>query len=199
MIEVNPVFNVPDQIKTIIEKYFRPGSVSYIFYYTHCIRVTQLALKIAKNNLEKNLDVDYLVKGAMLHDIGIVKTDSPEIGCFGKYPYIAHTYLGKEIVEQEGLPEIAPICERHIGVGLTKKDIIESNLPLPARDMVPVSLEEKLICYADKFYSKSKNHLTIPKPLKKIRKKLLKYGENKVKIFDDFTELFGIEGIFQSP
>jgi hypothetical protein len=30
-------------------------------------------------------------------------------------------------------------------------------LPLPARDMFPLSVEERLICYADKFFSKTDN------------------------------------------
>jgi len=137
------------------------------------------------------LTKDYLINAGMLHDIGIVKTNAPDIGCFGDLPYITHTYLGRKILEQNGFENIAPICERHIGVGLSKTDIISSGFPLPHRDMLPVSLEEKLICYADKFYSKSDKHLTTPKSMDKIRKKTKKYGDDKAAKFEELIELFG--------
>ncbi len=101
------------------------------------------------------------------------------------------------ILEEEGLPEIAPICERHLGTGLTVNDIVDSNFPLPHRDMTPKTLEEKLICYADKFYSKSDKHLTVAKTPEKIRKKILKYGEDKLKTFEEFVDLFGIDYIYK--
>jgi uncharacterized protein len=45
--------------------------------------------------------------------------------------------------------------ERHVGVGISRQEIRDRNLPLPLRDMLPASLEEIIICYADKFFSKS--------------------------------------------
>jgi uncharacterized protein len=63
--------------------------------------------------------------------------------------------------------------------------------------MIPITLEEKLICYADKFYSKSDKYLIIPKSPEKIRKKILKYGEEKLKKFEEFVNLFGIDYIYQ--
>jgi ribosomal 50S subunit-associated protein YjgA (DUF615 family) len=50
-----------------------------------------------------------------------------------------------------------------------------------------------IICYADKFYSKSEKHLTIPRSLEKIRKKILKYGDDKLQKFEELVELFGID------
>ena len=46
-------------------------------------------------------------------------------------------------------------AKRHTGAGLTKKEIIEQELPLPQQDFLPETTEEKLICYADKFFSKT--------------------------------------------
>jgi uncharacterized protein len=138
------------------------------------------------------MDRDIVIAGGMLHDIGIIHTNAPEIDCHGPFPYIAHTYLGREMLEKEGYPEIAPMCERHVGVGLSKEDIVQSNFPLPQRDMLPISLEEKLICFADKFYSKSPKHLTEPKSPDKIRKKVLKYGKDKAERFEELLRLFGI-------
>jgi len=42
----------------------------------------------------------------------------------------------------EGYPKHGLVCERHTGTGITLEMIIKNNLPLPHRDMVPVSMEE---------------------------------------------------------
>ena len=62
---------------------------------------------------------------------------------------------------KRGYPQHARVCERHTGAGLTKREIIEQELPLPQQDFLPETTEEKLICYADKFFSKT--HLDIEK------------------------------------
>ena len=66
--------------------------------------------------------------------------------------------------------------------------IINNNYPLPHRDLLPVSIEEKLICYADKFYSKT--HLEKEKSVEKARKSLERYGEEGVRRFDNWCEQF---------
>lgn len=184
-------FEIPKKVHDLILKYYPKESIAYYYYYTHCLKVTELALKIAKKKSKLILNTDYLIKAGMLHDIGIVKTNAPEIGCFGDLPYISHTYQGRKILEENGFDSVAPICERHLGVGLSKKDIISSKFPLPHRDMLPIFLEEKLICYADKFYSKNDRHLTTPKPMDKIRKKIRKYGPDKTEKFEALIDLFG--------
>jgi uncharacterized protein len=188
---IQPAFSIPDKVKKIILDHYPENSIAYSYYFTHCLKVTELALKIIEINPHLNIDKEFVINGAMLHDIGVVKTNAPEIGCFGQYPYIAHTYLGREMLEQEGLFEIALVCERHIGLGLSKEDIINGGFPLPHRDMIPISLEEKLICFADKFYSKSEKHLIIPRSPDKIRKKITKYGDDKIRKFDELVNLFG--------
>ena len=64
----------------------------------------------------------------------------------------------------------------------------EQKLPLPHREMVPVSLEEQLVCFADKFYSKT--HLDREKTVEKARKSIAKYGEDGVERFDRWCKLF---------
>jgi uncharacterized protein len=59
------------------------------------------------------------------------------------------------MLRREGLERHARVCERHTGTGLTIHDITTQNLPLPHIDLVPETIEEQIICYADKFYSKS--------------------------------------------
>lgn len=190
---IKPNFKVPDDVKDVIKKYYKKKSTARYYFFTHVVKVTELALLIADLNPHLKIDRNILIRGAMLHDIGIIKTNAPEIGCEGKHPYICHTYLGREMLEKAGMEDIAPFCERHIGVGLTKKDIKKSGFPLPARDMIPITIEEKLVCYADKFYSKSENHLLDAKPIDKVNKKISKYGLDKITEFRKLIVMFGIE------
>lgn len=180
----------------IIEKYYKKDSMAYKFLYEHSQSVAQLAVRIANQNPDLCPDIEMVRTAAMLHDIGIYMTNAPEIGCFGEHPYLAHGYLGRELLEKEGLHEIAPVCERHVGVGLTLEDIKNNKLPLPQRDMTPQTIEEKIVCYADKFYSKSDKYLKTPRPLDKTRKKVAKYGPEKIAVFEDLIKLFGSDYIF---
>jgi uncharacterized protein len=184
------------RIIEIIEKYYPPGSMGYDIYLPHCQAVTELALRIARMHPQLHADIEVVEFGGMLHDIGILYTDATEIGCFGDLPYIAHGFIGRELLEKEGLPVIAPVCERHIGVGISVDDIEKYDLPLPRRDMTPQTIEEKIICYADKFYSKSASNLLLPKPMDKVKKSISKYGEEKWKIFEEMMKMFGIDLIY---
>ena len=178
--------------RKIILKYYPKDTKRYKYYYTHVKAVTRLALRIAKDHPQYNPDLEYIEYASMLHDIGIFMTDAPEIGCTGKLPYICHGYLGRELLEKEGLEHIAPICERHIGVGITIEEIEARGLPIPKRDMTPQTIEEKIVCYADKFYSKSADDLNKPKSIEKIRRKMEKLGPEKLERFNQFVELFGV-------
>ena len=175
----------------LICKYYPEDKRVHKIYLNHCIRVTELALLLAELNPKLDISRKIVIRGGMLHDIGIMETNAPDIGCFGDLPYVAHTYKGREILEKEGFEKIAKICERHIGVGLSLEDIIKGNLPLPHRDMLPITLEEKLICYADKFYSKSNRHLFTAKPMDKVKAKIKRYGDDKYERFKSYKKLFG--------
>ena len=175
----------------ILTKYYSPDSKSYHFLIHHSMMVAEKALKIAQNVKGLGPDMDFIREASILHDIGIFLTDEPGIGCQGDKPYICHGYLGREILEKEGLPLHALVCERHVGVGLTIQDIEENNLPIPIRDMMPVSLEEKIICLADKFFSKDSEFLLKEKPLGHVRKTISKFGDEKLGRFDEWLRLFG--------
>jgi hypothetical protein len=79
-----------------------------------------------------------------------------------------------------------------LGVGITLEDIEEKELPLPKRDMIPLSVEEQIICFADKFFSKDSDFLLKEKLLERVRTYISKFGEDNVKKFDERVELFGI-------
>ncbi len=140
----------------IIEKYYPPGSRAYDILMDHSRVVTEKSLDIAVRLPHLNPDLEFIQTAAMLHDIGIFLTRSESIGCYGKEPYVCHGYLGRELLDELGLPpEYGLVSERHTGAGITRENILLNNLPLPKRDMVPISIEEKIICVADKYHSKN--------------------------------------------
>ena len=95
-------------------------------------------------------------------------------------------------IEPERLKQIARICERHTGAGLTKQDIVEQNLPItPPRDLVPETLEEKLVCLADKFYSKSGDP-SKEKDLERVKRSMMKFGADSTARFEELCCLFSV-------
>lgn len=154
----------------------------------HSRSVAQKALQIARRHPELNLDTVFLEEAAMLHDIGIFLTHAPGIQCFGADPYICHGYLGADLVRRAGFPQHALVCERHTGAGLSLKEIEAQQLPLPHREMLPVSLEEQVICFADKFFSKT--HLGNEKSVESARKSIARYGDDGLQRFNNWCELF---------
>jgi len=153
--------------------------------------VAGLALRVSRLLGLAEEECRFVEEAALLHDIGVCRIRAPKLGLEGGLPYIMHGIIGREILEQEGLPRHALVCERHIGVGLTVEDIIRQGLPLPQRDMTPLSLPEQIICFADLFYSKSPGKITHQKSPDKVRSKLAGFGGDKVRIFDHWMELFG--------
>lgn len=174
----------------IIEKYYAPHPDAKRFLIAHAEMVTKKALSIASRLPQMNLDVRFIEEASMLHDIGIFLTNAPDLGCHGDKPYICHGYLGRELLEKEGLPRHAIVCETHVGVGLTIEDIKKNRFPLPLRDMTPKTIEEKIIGYADKFFSKSKDPLK-EKPLDFVRRQIAAFGPEKLAVFDEWVRMFG--------
>jgi uncharacterized protein len=106
----------------------------------HCKAVSDLAVKFAKACKNKGLKVDVnLVEiGALLHDIGRSKTHD-----------VTHAIVGVKIAKSLNLPEpIVSIIECHIGGGIDADEA--KKLGLPVKNYFPVTLEEKLVAYADK-------------------------------------------------
>ncbi len=172
----------------LIKKYYEEGSALLDLLLTHSEMVAGKALAVAE---AARLDVDrnFVKEAAMLHDIGIFQCDAPGIYCHGHEPYIRHGVIGAALMRQEGLESIARVCERHTGSGLTAKEIAETGLPLPHNDFLPETLEEKLICYADKFYSKSGNPRE-EKSLERVRRSMSKFGAEALERFDSLHALF---------
>jgi len=174
----------------IIEKYYTRETVAYNFLVQHSKMVTRKAIELADRVKHLNPDINFIKEAAMLHDIGIFLTNAPQLGCHGNKPYICHGYLGREILEKEGYPRHAIVCETHVGIGLSIADIEKNNFPIPKRDMMPKTIEEQIICFADKFFSKDNDPLK-EKPIQKIREFIGKFGEDKLRQFDEWVRIFG--------
>ena len=173
----------------IIAKYYKPKSKAYQILVSHSSLVTEKALKIAKKHKELLPDLKFIEEAAMLHDIGIFRTNAPNLYCFGEYPYICHGYLGCELLTKEGFPDHGLVCERHTGVGITMEQIEAEHLPLPFRNFLPISVEEQIICFADKFYSKS-GDLSHEKTVSEVRNSMQKFGKSSVNRFNEWCDLF---------
>ena len=178
--------------KAIIAKYCAGNDDLQQILLTHSRQVADRALAILQMHPEwvasGEVDPVFVEEAAMLHDIGVVLCDAPKIHCMGTHAYIEHGCLGAEILRQEGLPKHAAVAERHTGTGITIEQIMREQLPIPLQDYTPRTLEERLICYADKFYSKTK--LGQDKPMSKIRMHMWKYGSDAVQRFDDLQQQF---------
>lgn len=172
----------------LIQKYYTVGTELYRVLVTHSEQVRDLALEVAKNHPELEADTEFIAEAAMLHDIGIFLCDAPRIFCHGNHQYIEHGYLGADLLRKEGLNRHALVCERHTGTGISLDKIREHDLPLPHRDMLPVTIEEQIICYADKFFSKTAlNSMHDPE---KIRLMLSRHGQEQVAVFEAWHSRF---------
>ncbi len=176
------------QALALIDKYYAGHEEAKKILVAHSNLVARLAVSVAEH-LSKSTPVntEFVRQAALLHDIGMLFTDTPKLCCGGDRPYIAHGVIGAELLDKEGLPRHALVCERHIGVGLSIADIKAQDLPLPVRDMRPQSLEEKIVAYADLFYSKTQKG---QRTAEMVRGSLLKHGAYKVEIFNDWHNHF---------
>ena len=172
----------------VIDKYYPEDNELRRILLVHSRKVADKALDMVRRHRELQMDEQFIGEAALLHDVGIFLTDAPVIHCMGTQPYICHGYLGAELMRAEGWPRHALVCERHTGAGLSEEEIVRQQLPVPHKDMLPVSLEEQVICFADKFFSKT--HLETEKTVEQARRSLLKFGEEGLVRFDKWCELF---------
>ncbi len=151
----------------VIDKYYPEGTPLRDIYMRHALSVAELSEEL-RLQYAPQLDEAQVRAAAMLHDIGIFLTSAPDIHCCGEHPYIQHGPLGAQLLRREGAPEwAARVAERHTGVGIG--------------DMVPETLLEQLVCYADKFYSKSGTMER--KTLSAVEKSIARYGAENLAAF----------------
>jgi uncharacterized protein len=106
----------------------------------HCIAVTDYAVDLAAQlkNKGQEVNMDLVEAGGVLHDLGRCKTNKVE-----------HGVVGSEFAQQLGLPqEVVNVIKRHVGAGISEKEA--QAMGWPKDNYVPQTLEEKIVCYADK-------------------------------------------------
>lgn len=183
----------------IIDKYYSDAPLLRRILTDHSEAVMRKTLECIARHTKLGIDGEFAAEAALLHDIGIFLTHAPSIQCMGKLPYIAHGLAGKLILETEGLPRHARVAALHTGAGLTIEDIEVQNLPLPKENLCPQTLEEKLVCYADKFFSKGKvcdpttGEVAAPreKSLEEVLAQMSAHGVGTLARFKELHRLFG--------
>ncbi len=180
--------NLPtlQQIERLHRKQAKSHTACHLIY-THCTIVAEIAEQII---IAKNLAIDlpFIRLASLIHDIGAYAFIA-EDGTIDKANYIRHGIVGAKILHEEGFDEaFCRIAERHTGVGLYQEDILKDNLPLPVKDYVAETLEEKLVMYADKFHSKDPCFHSFSWYCRYIGR----FGDKKVVAFKQLAEEFGI-------
>lgn len=178
--------------REIIEKYYPEDDSLRQLLLHHSRQVADLCLELCDSHPELCLDRQFVEEAAMLHDIGIRWCNAPGIFCLGDQPYLCHGLIGGRVLREEGFPRHARVCERHTGAGITQEQIVKRQLPLPLADYLPETLEEQLVCYADKFFSKS--HPDRVKTVEQAVKSLEPFGMDGVERFLTWNRMFTKKG-----
>lgn len=175
--------------QSIIDKYYPQDGDLRRLLMKHSRQVADRCLLLAGRHPELQLDVAFLEESAMLHDIGIRWCHAPSIFCKGDEHYIRHGLIGGRLLREEGYERHARVCERHTGTGITREQIEQQQLPLPVDgEFEPETLEEQLVCYADKFFSKSKPDRVLT--VEQAAQSLAKFGLEGVAKFMRWAEMF---------
>ena len=131
---------IPDerQALSLHEKY---GSSPRIVEHCQIVARVSMILSDALAANGKALDAKATLAGALLHDIG--RTRTHEVG---------HGWVGAKLLEEEGVDKIVvEIVRRHVGAGISQEEV--ESLGFPEGDYIPHTLEQKVVCFADKMVS----------------------------------------------
>ena len=175
---------------SIIDKYFQNNERGRAIYLIHVTLVTKKALQLARKQGLSDESLTFIEEAGMLHDIGCCMVDMPAMGFETGLPYLKHMTEGHRILEEEGLPKHARVASTHTGVGITAQEIRERGLPLDERDYIPETIEERIISYADLFFSKNPEKLFYEKTPEEVRSMLANLSDEQVAIFNKWHKEF---------
>ena len=164
-----------EQAIELLHKYNCPPKV-----INHCEAVAKLALEIAGKLEKKGIKVDLkLVEAsALLHDIGRSKSHA-----------VDHGVVGARIAESEGLPEaVVRIIRKHVGGGITAQEAERFGWPKDVYE--PVTLEEKIVSYADKLIDNSRR-VPIDLEIERLQVEHKDAAERVRKLHEEMTRLLG--------
>jgi len=180
--EIKPQKNVPSR-EECISLLKEVGAQEELI--EHGKAVADLALKMCEmydlHHHEKRCNTALVEAGALLHDIGRVKTHD-----------IAHNIQGSKILREKGYPEeLCLIVERHIGAGV---DVNEAEkFGLPRRNYIPQRVEEKIVAHADNLIDGTKRIKVQDLIRKLVDKEELKIASRIIRLHNKLSKLCGIE------
>jgi len=125
-----------------------------------CARVSKLLAETAaaRGNMVSHEAVE---AGALLHDIGRSQTQ-----------LVNHGYVGAQVLEKEGVDRmVVEIVRRHVGAGISAEEA--GALGFPPGDYIPRTLEQKIVCFADKMLDGDK-----ARPFEEEVKRFVKKGHD---------------------
>jgi len=146
----------------------------------HCEAVAKLSLEIACKLEKKGIKINLKLveSGALLHDIGRTKSHA-----------VDHGVVGAKIAESEGFPEeLVKVIKRHVGGGITAQEAEKFGWPKDTYE--PVTLEEKIVSYADKLIDNSKR-VPIDLEIERLRVEHKDAAERVRKLHEEITRLVG--------
>ncbi len=115
---------------------------------SHSLKVeeiaNEIAVKISRNGVR--IDLQLVSLGALIHDIGRSSTHGIDHGIAGA-GILRESMFCARVFNDQDREALARICERHIGGGIPANDAVKAGLP--ARDFVPLTIEEKVVAHAD--------------------------------------------------
>lgn len=175
-----------EEIKALHKKYASTDNV-FDLVFTHSKIVSEIAALLLEAKPQAGIDAEFVRVGCLLHDIGVYTLYKDD--ALNKGVYITHGVEGYKVLKSEGFEEaLCRVASHHTGVGLSKEDIEQEDLPLPNEDFLAQTQEERLIMYADKFHSKTPKFNSFDS----YRHQILRFGVSKAEKFDELAEEFGI-------
>lgn len=181
-----------NEIESLHKKY-APNNEVFQEIWQHCLIVKEIATWCYDHGSFADLDKQLMQAGCLLHDMGVYRLYD-DSGNLDGSNYIRHGVLGHELLTEEGLDEVlCRFASHHTGVGITAKEIEQRHLPLPARDYLAETPEERLVMYADKFHSKGPSVFNSAEWFKKHVAN--KFGPEKVRQFEAMVGEFGLPPI----
>ncbi len=166
-----------EQVLTLLHKNGCPQQV-----ISHCRAVSRLAADTAVRLQRRGyeVDVEFVKVAALLHDIGRSKTQN-----------VDHVIKGVEIAKAEGLSEpLIAAIRCHVGGGITKEEA--KALGWPNADYMPITLEQKIVSFADKLVETDNERIPVEETIAKFQSRGLTASAERVRrLHDEIATMLG--------